>query len=135
MANIGSLRGAGNDSVNNLLSSLVDRNLQEDGLDPSTLSSSSNPKNNESFLLLTAGIVGLIMVFYALCMYQVIRVWLCRVCCGRQPEVAEAGETVIIHEGITFNLSDNQRRAVLEAILKENSKVRSFNRSLAFSER
>lgn len=135
MANIGSyLRGrAGNDSVDTLLSSLVDRNLQEDESDPSTLSSSSSPKNNESFLLLTGGIVGLILIFYALCMYQVLRVWLCRVCCGRQPEVGEPdAETVLIHEGITFNLSSNQRRAVLEAILKENSKVRSSNQSTRF---
>jgi hypothetical protein len=137
MANIGSyLRGhAGNDSVNNLLSSFIDRNLQEEESDPSVLSASSSPKNNESFLLLTAGIVGLVMIVYVLCIYQAICVWLCRVCCGRQPEVEEPGETVLIHEGITFNLSSNQRRAVLEAILKENSKVRSFNRSLAFSER
>ena len=99
MANIGSyLRGhAGNDSVHNLLSSLVDRNLQEDESDPSVLSASASPKNNESFLLLTAGIVGLIMIIYVLCIYQVIRVWLCRVCCGRQPEVEESGETVLIH--------------------------------------
>jgi hypothetical protein len=137
MANIGShLRGhTGNDSVNSLLSSLVDRNLQEDESDPSTLSASSSPKNNEAFLLLTIGIVGLIMLFYAFCMYEVLRAWLCRVCCGRQPEVEEPGETVLIHEGITHNLSSNQRRAVLEAILKENSKVCSFTRSLAFSEK
>jgi hypothetical protein len=137
MANIGSyLRGhTGNASVNTLLSSLVDRNLQEDESDPSSLPASSSPKNNNAFLLLTVGIVGLIVLFYAFCMYEVMRVWLCRVCCGRQSEVEEPGETVLIHEGISFNLSSNQRRAVLEAILKENSKVCSFNRSLAFSDR
>jgi hypothetical protein len=51
-----------------------------------------------------------------------------------QMEVGGPNETVIIHEGRTFNLSDNQRRAVLEAIFSENSKVRSFSQSLAFSE-
>jgi hypothetical protein len=132
MANIDSyLRGhAGNDSVKNLLSSLVDRNLQEDESDPST--SSSSPKDNDPFLLLTAVIVGLVLIFYTLCTYQIMRLWLCRVCCGRQPEVEGPGGTVIIHEGWTFNLSDNQRRAVLEAIFSENSKVRSFNKVAGF---
>jgi hypothetical protein len=124
MANIDSyLRGhGGSDSANNFLSSLIDRHLQEDESDSS--SSSSSRKDNDSFLILTAAIVALILVFYALCMYQLLYRWMCRICCGRQLEVGGPNETVIIHEGHTFNLSDNQRRAVLEAIFSENSKVR-----------
>lgn len=117
------LRGNGNEFVNSGVVGLLHRSLEQDeGASEET----SAPKKNESFLLLTTIIVGLIVVFYCVCTYQIMRIWLCKVCCGRQreDEDEEGGDTVVVHEGRLFNLSGNQRRAVLEAIFLEASKVR-----------
>jgi hypothetical protein len=123
MANINPyLRGqAGDDPLQNLLNS--DRILQEN---ESGVAGSST-KENDYFLLLTTFLVVLILVFYSFCMYQFIRVWFCRICCGIEPE--EPFPTAIIQEGGRFNLYGIQRRAILEAIFSETSKVRSIGLS------
>jgi hypothetical protein len=77
--------------------------------------------DNESFLFLLTIIVGLICLFYMACTYQLVRRYLIRKCCVRgDPPVSD---TVVVHDGRVFNLLGNQRRAVLEAIFSETSKV------------
>jgi hypothetical protein len=77
--------------------------------------------NDESFLILLTVIVALVCLFYVLCTYQLVR----RLICQWLPN-SDVEDTVLVHEGRVFNLTGNQRRAVLEAIFSKTSKVRWF---------
>jgi hypothetical protein len=80
-------------------------------------------KYDKSFMLLLTIIVSLILTFYAFCMYQVCRRY---VLCKRpraNDGIPGANGTILVHEGQQYNLSEGQRRAVLEAIFSEVSKV------------
>lgn len=90
--------------------------LQKDSLVPA----SSDGSGSNAFLWFASIVVGLICCCYIYCMYQVIRFWCCR-----RPNPLEISQTVLVHEGYVFNLNPRQRRAVLEAIFSETSKVRS----------
>ena len=84
-------------------------------------STSSDGSGSNAFLWFASVVVGLICCCYIYCMYQVIRFWCCR-----RPNPLEISQTVLVHEGYVFNLNPRQRRAVLEAIFSETSKVRLF---------
>jgi hypothetical protein len=114
----GSAVGETASSLHNFLTVLVDRNLQDDSSSPP-----SSKEGSRSFTMLLSVIVGLILIFYVICTYQIMRMWLCKVCCRSERE-EEAVVEVFDHNGRLFNLSGNQRRAVLEAIFSETSKVR-----------
>lgn len=81
----------------------------------------SDENENESFLMLLTVIVALICLFYTLCTYQLIRQWLCRRL--YRDAAPDPDSTVLVHEGQVFNLTGDQRRAVLEAIFSETSKA------------
>ena len=83
--------------------------------------------DNDSFLLFASVIVGLISLAYVVCMIQMFKMWFCRVCCGR--EFVLPDHAIIVHEGQILELNARQRRAVLEAIFSETSKVRSKRRN------
>ena len=111
---------------------------------------SNIPKANESSLMFIAIVVGLICLFYLICTLQCMRIWLCQKCrwCGGNGdgdgdgngggdnnnagegregrERGSAADTVLVRQGRVFNLSGDQRRAVLEAIFSETSKVCLF---------
>jgi hypothetical protein len=104
-------------------------------------------------------IVGLIVIFYGICMYQLMRIWMCQsmrkwwkrkrrqqnglpdLDDEENPQGPPSNETsdiatttqqqpnddtVLVHEGRVFTLSDDQRRAVLEAIFSTSSKASTF---------
>ena len=71
-------------------------------------------KESFAFFMFVAAIVSVIGVCYLYCMIQMIRLW----CCRRDTEAA-----VLITDGITFSLNSAQRRAVLETIFSDTSKV------------
>jgi hypothetical protein len=100
-------------------------------------SPSSSSKDSKSFMLLTAVIVSLILTFYAICMFHLIRRYVWRKWLRPRlfpsssahtatAQEEAAGATVLVHEGQRYNLSEGQRRAVLEAIFSEASKVRNL---------
>ena len=70
---------------------------------------------SSAFFMFAVGLVGLIALSCLYCMFHVIRIW----CCGPDDEVAVARVT----DGFSFSLSSGQRRAVLEAIFSDTSKV------------
>lgn len=76
----------------------------------------SSNTDNASFFVFAASIVGLIGLCYLYCMFHVIRLW----CCKPEGEAA-----VLVTDGFSFSLSARQRRAVLEAIFSDTSKVSS----------
>jgi hypothetical protein len=82
-------------------------------------SSSSSRTSEDSFLMFASVIVGLIGLAYCFCMYQMFRMWFLRFCCGQET----SGRINVVHEGRSIDLNSNQRRAVLEAIFSETSKV------------
>ena len=82
-------------------------------------SRASNPQ--DSFLLFASVIVGLILLAYAFCLVQIFRMWILRLCCGR--DYFQTATVVLVQEGNIFNLNPRQRRAALEAIFSETSKV------------
>lgn len=89
--------------------------------------------DNQSFAIMLAVLVTLILLFFVVCTYQVLRNWLCKLCCGRDLRRSNNtatpltdADTVLVHDGRVFNLTGDQRRAVLEAIFSETSKVRFF---------
>lgn len=90
----------------------------------------------KSFTIMLTVLVSFILIFFVICTYQVMRIWLCKVICRRdvRPVVAETNadgtDTMLVHEGRVFNLTGHQRRAVLEAIFSETSKVRTPFRSI-----
>jgi hypothetical protein len=94
----------------------VDNITGEDSHEHSTAST-----DDAWFLMFLAVIVGLISLAYAFCVFQMVRVWCCRFCFGRDMTLPE---TSIVHQGRVLDLNPGQRRAVLEAIFSENSKVR-----------
>jgi hypothetical protein len=81
-------------------------------------SDNSNPYNNSAFMMFLTVIVVLVVLCYLICLYHMIQMW----CCKRERE--EPPRSVVV-SGRVFNLTPGQRRAVLEAIFSENSKVRS----------
>jgi hypothetical protein len=111
------------------------------------LSSPGNARNleeeNTSFLVLLTVIVVFVVLFYAICTFQICRHWLFQSCCGgRFANSRFAGQTrvleqqlsrqqnengtILVHAGQVLTLSGKQRRAVLEVIFAgpETTKVR-----------
>ena len=102
-------------------------------------SSNSNNADDKSFAIMLTVLVALILVFFVVGMYHVLRLWLCKCLCGRDLTSTNAASnaaaaassssgsgaaTMLVHDGRVFNLTGHQRRAVLEAIFSETSKVR-----------
>jgi hypothetical protein len=81
------------------------------------LGSATDPSAN-NFII---GVVALICVFYVICTYQCLKLYILRKCCGRDLPVP-LPDAVLLHEGVIVNLTGDQRRAALEAIFKESSK-------------
>lgn len=75
---------------------------------------------NESSTMFIAIIVGLICLFYLVCTFHCMRMWCLNKCARRSGD--GSADTVLLHEGRAFNLTGDQRRAVLEAIFSESSK-------------
>lgn len=94
------------------------------GVDDSNLSRRLQiDSESESSAWFIAAIVALIVLFYIICMFQCVKLYILK-CCRQDSAVANSGATgtVLVHEGRVFNLSEDQRRAVLEAIYADNSK-------------
>jgi len=73
--------------------------------------------DNNTFLWFALIGVGLVALCYVHRMYQMLKSWLC----GQQQNTQE---TVLVHDGqLVFDLDARQRRAVLEVIFSETSKV------------
>ena len=70
--------------------------------------------NNEPFTIMATVLVVCILLFFIVCTYKSMRIWLCN--------NTNSSATVLVHEGRVFDLSTNERRAALEAILSETSK-------------
>jgi hypothetical protein len=85
-------------------------------------SSSSSRTNEDSFLMFASVIVGLIVLAYFFCMYQMFRIWFLWFCCGQETSTINV-QPIFVHEGRIIDLNSRQRRAVLEAIFSETSKV------------
>lgn len=81
----------------------------------------SQNDEDRPFLIMLTVMVACICSFFAICIYQILRIWICK----RTPIGLPLEETVLVHEGRIFNLTGDQRRAVLESIFSESSKVRS----------
>ena len=96
----------------------------EQELEPHTHapSSSSSRTNEDSFLMFASVIVGIVALAYFFCMYHIFRTWFLRFCCGRETSTIN-DQVILVHEGRIFDLNSRQRRAVLEAIFSETSKV------------
>jgi hypothetical protein len=105
----------------------------------STTATTTNDSGDKSFTIMLTVLVGLILAFFVVCTYQILRIWLCKHFLHRSNTVetgehAEDGtirqqstnssDTVLVHAGRVFNLSGYQRRAVLEAIFSDTCKVR-----------
>jgi hypothetical protein len=89
-------------------------------------SSSSNRTNEDYFLMFASVIVGFIILAYVICMYQMFRIWCLRFCCGQETSTINNNNDQpisLVHEGRILDLNSRQRRAVLEAIFSETSKV------------
>jgi hypothetical protein len=88
--------------------------------------------DEKPFTIMLTVLVSFILMFFIVCTYQVMRILLCKCLCGRDVRPAAVGpagngitdDTVLVHDGRVFNLTGHQRRAVLEAIFSETSKVR-----------
>jgi hypothetical protein len=72
-------------------------------------------------------LMALILLFFVIGTCQIVRLWLCKCLCGRDLRTAAVGDNVdtadTVHDGRVFYLTGDQRRAVLEAIFSETSKV------------
>jgi hypothetical protein len=87
-------------------------------------------QEEKPFTIMLTVLVSFILVFFLICTYQVMRIMLCKCLCNRdvRPAVVDpigTDDTMLVHEGRVFNLTGHQRRAVLEAIFSERSKVRA----------
>jgi hypothetical protein len=86
-------------------------------------------QDNKSFSIMLAALVGLILLFFVICIYQVFKIWfLDLIYSYRDNGVLNdaSGDTravVLVHEGRAFNLTEHQRRAILETIFSSSSKV------------
>ena len=112
------LRGGASDTS---LASLVIRYLTETTTEQSPPPTSN--KDDKGFLVMATIIVIFIVLSYAYCMYQVVR----HFCCSRRDEVQLSG-SILVDQGVVFSLNPAQRRAVLEIIFSEMSKVRLSGR-------
>ena len=87
------------------------------------LNSQSKPTNQESFFMFSSVVVGFVLLAYTVCMFQMVHMWILRFFCGR--DYAQSTTVILVRDGSTiFNLNPEQRRAALEAIFSESSKVR-----------
>jgi hypothetical protein len=86
----------------------------------------SGSDEDSYFLIFAAVIVALISLAYVICFLQMFRVWFYRVFFGR--DVSLGDRAIFVHEGRIHELNSKQRRAVLEAIFSETSKVRLSHR-------
>lgn len=97
------------------------------GVEQISSSSGNRPDATTIYLILLSVLVGMVCLFYAGCLYAIVRDWVRYRCCGGEPPQQEpedgATDTVVVHEGRVFSVVGDQRRAVLEAIFKETSKV------------
>jgi hypothetical protein len=87
--------------------------------------------NSSTFTYTLAFPVVFISLFVGICVYQALRIWLCLCLCDRDLRITErtleavnADNTVLMHDGKVFTLTGDQRRAVLEVIFSDTSKVR-----------
>jgi hypothetical protein len=103
---------------------LHDEKIPQDGTggDDAHEHPDSGSDEDTSFLLFAAVIVGFISLAYLICVFQMFRVWFYRVCFGR--DVSLGDRAIFVDEGRVHELNSKQRRAVLEAIFSETSKVR-----------
>lgn len=83
---------------------------------------SSNPYDNNAFMMFLTVIVVLVVLCYIVCLWHMVRIW----CCKRSASDQQAAHDLVI-SGRVFDLTTDQRRAVLEAIFSETSKVRQRN--------
>jgi len=82
--------------------------------------------NQSFFFILTVLVASISALCFLLCILQLIQHHLTHYCCKRDDGVPETPDTVLVHKGRIFNLAGNQRRAVLEVIFSETSKVSFF---------
>lgn len=73
------------------------------------------PERDNSFMLGGMIFLGLLSLCCMYGLYQVMQFWCCRSRFTR--------DTVLVHDGVVFSLNSWQRRAVLEAIFSETTKV------------
>jgi hypothetical protein len=99
-------------------------NLTEEPEDHLHSQQSPSDNNDAEFLMFATIIVGFIGLACVVCMVQMFRIWFCRVCFGR--DTTPSDRAVIFHDGRVLELNSRQRRAVLEAIFSETSKVSSL---------
>lgn len=93
------------------------------------LQNSAPQQQNESSLLFIMTIVSFICIFYLICTFQCLRLWLCHKLLGREAPIQppiEPDDTILVNDEFVSNLTDDQRRAVLEAIFSESSKVSDY---------
>jgi hypothetical protein len=109
------LRGAAR-----MLQNITDE--QEQDLEAMASPSSSIRTDGDYVHVLAPVIVGLIVLASIGCIYLMFRVWILRICCGRETSTND-NPAIIMPEGRIFDLNPRQRRAVLEAIFSETSKV------------
>ena len=85
-------------------------------------SDDDSPRANH-FVLITSIVVILAALAYAICICHMFWGFVCRRFFGNDVVVGE-DQSVFVDEGRVLELNPQQRRAVLEAILAETSKVR-----------
>jgi hypothetical protein len=105
------LRGA----AARMLHDITDEQEQE-------LNAHTHTRDSSFGMLFAPVIAGLVVLAFIFCMWQMFRVWLLRVCCGRETSTSN-DRAIIVHKAQVFDLNSTQRRAVLEAIFSETSKV------------
>lgn len=95
------------------------RILHEDSEGEHSHSAGSDSSRDEkhTFIMFVTVAVGLVV--YMFCMVQMVRTCFSR----RHSDSEEDQGSVLVRDGLLFNLTTRQRRAVLEAIFSESSKV------------
>jgi hypothetical protein len=93
------------------------RNLQ----DAQGNAGSTETEKSFPVYLSTIVAISLILIFITICTFHCLKGWVRRKLCGHIPNPPE--DAVLVQEVRAYNLSDDQRRAVLEAIFSEISKV------------
>lgn len=91
-----------------------------------TTSDPNNNDDNQSFSIMLAVLVGLILLFFVVCIYQIFKMWFLNLIWSYREDVDPTTDpnVMIVHQGRAFNLNEHQRRAILETIFSSSSKVR-----------
>lgn len=108
------LRGASDDS----LASSVMRYITEATIEQSPPPTSNN--DDESFLVVDTIMAIAIALCCVYCMFAVVR----HFCCRRRDDEVHPSGSILVDQGVVFSLNPAERRAVLEVIFSEMSKVR-----------